>query len=108
MNIWTHFGNTVRESEKGWIIQGNLTNQKFLLLFKDSGYGPGQDLNADHNDIFTVGQHIAFNMIGTPVKVLRAGRIAQAAIDKATGAVEGGIRYPVKNIMIGGPVILKK
>lgn len=78
-------GYTVRESKKGWIVegwsryQGNLTDWRKLVPFGVWGYQKGQDLAAQHNSFMTVGEAIhdyAYND-NKNVRILNKGYLVQ-------------------------------
>ena len=79
-------GYTVRESKKGWIVegwsryQGNITDWKRLVPFGVWDYQRGQDLEARHNEYMAVGhaiQDYARNDGNDNVMVLKKGYIVQ-------------------------------
>lgn len=78
-------GYTIKESATGWTIdkwsreQGGMNGKKVLVPFGVFGYQKGQDLKAQHNDIFEVGEIIYDYANGNPelVKVLRKGEKVQ-------------------------------
>jgi hypothetical protein len=70
-------GYTIRESDKGWIIeytsriQGELTGRKILMPYTDD-FPRGCDLTQEWSDICETGQALAEHD-RTPSKVLRKG-----------------------------------
>jgi hypothetical protein len=76
-------GYTVRESAKGWIVegwsryQGKATDYKILLPYKESTYKKGTDLTLKHNDYLAIGDYIYHIAKSGAGRVLRKGHIAQ-------------------------------
>jgi len=67
-------GYSIKESKKGWIIegwsriQGNTTDYKILLPYESTDYMKGQNLEEDHNDYMSIGSYL-FSMCFDYVKV---------------------------------------
>ncbi len=79
-------GYTVRESKKGWIVegwsryQGNFTDWKKLVPFGVWEYQKNQDLTTQHNSYMTVGEAIQdYARIddNKNVKILKKGYLVQ-------------------------------
>lgn len=90
MDVYTKQGEwggyTVRKSETGFVIecqsrvQGQLTNDKYLLPYGKAagGYDRDADLYAAHNDLNTVGEYLFRMLSDNPrAKILRKGHIVQ-------------------------------
>jgi hypothetical protein len=80
-------GQRIRESKKGWIVegwsryQGNRTNYKFLIPYENCRIKKGEDLNDDYNEYMSKGEYLIqnyhINMDSKFIKVLNRGYSVQ-------------------------------